>query len=156
MLSLIDEMIDKFRININQILANSDNTIEDILSESFIVLEEYKQDIERNNNVFINELRKRCLKFNKYGKRIDSKKQWEIFNNREESMKYSYKNNLDIDEDLICSMITIKEIIGESDYNFLIFNYSHTIKETAKHYNLNESAVQRKVKKLVDRIKIHI
>ena len=66
MLHIVNELIKKFRININQIVTNSDNTIDDIENEAFIVLSENYNEIMNNNRVFINELKKKCLKFNKY------------------------------------------------------------------------------------------
>ena len=71
MLHTVNELIKKFRININQIVTNSDNTIDDVENEAFIVLSENYNEIMNNNRVFINELKKKCLKFNKYGKRIE-------------------------------------------------------------------------------------
>lgn len=156
MLSIINEMIQKFRININQILANSDNTIEDIINESCIVLREHKEAIEENNNVFINELRKKCLRFNKYGKRIDNKKQWEVFNNREDALKYEYDNPLNINEDLICYIETIKTIINKDDYDFLIFYYGNDGKRTSEKYNMTEMQVRNRVHYLVNKIKVNI
>lgn len=153
MLSLINKMIQKFKININQILANSDNTMEDITNEAFIVLKEHKDAIDKNHNIFINELRKRCLKFNKYGKRIDSKKQWEKFNDREEVLKYEYKNPLDINEDLICSLEVIKSIIKEKDYEFLLFYYNNDRKRTAERYSMTETQVRNKVQYLINKIR---
>lgn len=153
MLSVINNMIQKFRINVNQILANSDNTIEDIINESCIVLQEHKKAIDENNNVFINELRKRCLKFNKYGRRIDSKKQWEIFNNREEALQYEYRNPLDINEDVICGINDVKKIISKDEYNFLMDYYSYGGNYTAKKYNIKEDLVRKRVSLLIKKLK---
>ena len=154
MISIINSMIQKFRININQIISNSDNTIDDIMNESFIIINEYSNEISKNNNIFINELRKRCLKFNKYNKRIESKERWEEFNNREECLKYEYTNKLDIDEDLICVLTDIKNIINKDEYNFLIYYFSHTGKETAFKFNLNEHTVKNRVESIINKIRI--
>lgn len=156
MLSMVNSMIQKFNKNVKQILANSDNTIDDIVSEAFIVLEEHKKEIENNQNVFINELRNRCLKFNKYGKRIESKKRWELFNDRECEYQDRIKNNLNINEDLICYIETIKTIINKDDYDFLIFYYGNDGKRTSEKYNMTEMQVRNRVHYLVNKIKVNI
>ncbi len=38
MIETVHNMINRFKININQIIRNSDNTMEDIENESFLVL----------------------------------------------------------------------------------------------------------------------
>lgn len=153
MLSVVNNMIQKFRININQIIANSDNTIEDIINESYIVMKEHKEAIECNNNVFINELRKKCLRFNKYGKRIDSKKQWEIFNNREEVMVEQFNNEYDINEDVLCQLLDVKSILGEENYKFLIDYYNLGSKETSLRYHISEPTVNKRVKEMISRVR---
>lgn len=153
MLSIINNMIQKFRINVNQILANSDNTIEDIINESCIVLQEHREAIEENNNIFINELRKRCLKFNKYGKRLDSKKQWEVFNDREETLQYEYHNPMDINEDIICGINDVKKLISKEEYDFLIGYYSYGGNYTANKYNMKEEFVRKRVHLLINKVK---
>lgn len=154
MLSMVNMMINKFRININQIIANSDNTIDDIVNEAFIVIEENKNEIEKNQRVFINELKTRCLKFNKYGKRIESKKRWEEFNDRENSI--DLVNNLDINEDLICIMNDVKQIIGKENYDFLIDYYSYGVEKTANKYKSTYGATKRKASYLVNKIRLNM
>lgn len=153
MLSVVNNMIQKFRININQIIANSDNTIEDIINESCIVMKEHKEAIECNNNVFINELRKKCLRFNKYGKRIESKKQWEIFNNREQAMVEQFNNEYDINEDVLCQLLDVKEIIGEESYKFLIDYYNFGSKETSLRYHISEPTVKKRVNEMISKVR---
>lgn len=153
MLSVVNNMIQKFRININQIIANSDNTIEDIINESCIVIKEHKEAIECNNNVFINELRKKCLRFNKYGKRIESKERWKEFNNREEAMVEQFNNEYDINEDVLCLLLDVKEIIGEESYKFLIDYYNFGSKETSLRYHISEPTVKKRVNEMISKVR---
>lgn len=66
MLSTVNSLISKFKINVNQIISNSDHDREDILNESYLVVQEHYDKIVKNERVFINELKTRGLKFNKY------------------------------------------------------------------------------------------
>ncbi|MGL6185553.1 MAG: hypothetical protein ACRC1T_09275 [Clostridium chrysemydis] len=153
MIETVQNMISKFRININQIIRNSDNTIEDIESESFLVLHDFFDKIKENEKVFINELRSRCLKFNKYGKRLDNKEDWERFNRYEESLQHEYKNAMEINEDLILGIHVIKEKICEEEYSFLIHYFRYGQEETSKKYGLKEGTVRKRVHTLINKIK---
>lgn len=66
----LNQLLQKFHINIQQIINNSDNEFEDIKNEAYIILQENYDEILKNERVFINKLKAKCLKFNKYGKRI--------------------------------------------------------------------------------------
>lgn len=149
MLTVVNELINKFKKNINQIISNSDNTFEDIKNEAFIVVNDNYSKILDNEKVFVNELRTRCLKFNKYGKRIERKERWEVFNNREKELTLECKNNLDIDEDLFCELEDIKNYLGEYNYNFLIYYYTYGCKETSEKYNMKEPNVRKRVSLLI-------
>lgn len=153
MIETVHNMINRFKININQIIRNSDNTMEDIENESFLVLHDFFDKIKENEKVFINELRSRCLKFNKYGRRLDNKDDWERFNRYEESLQYEYKNAMEIDEDLILGIHIIKEKICEEEYSFLIYYFRYGQGETSKKYNLKEGTVRKKVHSLISKIK---
>lgn len=153
MIETVHNMIRKFRININQIIRNSDNTIEDIESESFLVLHDFFDKIKENEKVFINELRSRCLKFNKYGKRLDNKEDWDRFNRYEESLQNEYKNSLEINEDLILNINIIKEKICEEEYSFLIHYFRYGQEETSKRYDLKKGTVRKRVHTLINKIK---
>ena len=131
MVNIVNTLISKFIINVNQIINNSDNTMEDIKNEAYIVVDNNYSKIKENERVFINELKTRCLKFNKYGKRIESKERWKEFNNREEAMVEQFNNEYDINEDVLCQLLDVKEIIGEESYKFLIDYYNFGSKETS-------------------------
>lgn len=153
MINTIHYMIKRFNRSINQIIRNSDNTLEDIESESFLVLHDYFDKIMENEKVFINELRTRCLRFNKYGKRLDNKEDWERHNRYEEALALNYKNSMEINEDLILSIHVIKEKICEEDYNFLIYYFSYGQEETSNKYNLKEGTVRKKVHVLIKKLR---
>lgn len=101
MLDKLDYLLQHFHIDIHQIINNSDNTFDDIKNEGYIVLHEHYDEIEKDNKVFINELRKRCLKFNKYNRRIDTKAKWEEFNNLKENLRNEVNLYSQIDEDTL-------------------------------------------------------
>lgn len=153
MIEMVQSMISKFRININQIIRNSDNTMEDIENESFLVLHDFFDKIKDNEKIFINELRSRCLKFNKYGRRLDNKEDWERFNRYEESLQHEYKNSMDINEDLILGINVIKEKICEEEYSFLIHYFRYGQKETSIKYSLKEGTVRKRVHTLINKIR---
>ncbi len=56
MMKKAEQLIKKFRININQIIANSDNTMDDIRNEAYLVVADNYSSIQKNERVFINEL----------------------------------------------------------------------------------------------------
>lgn len=153
MIETVNSMIKKFRINVRDIINNSDNTMEDVTNESFIILHNFFDEIKDNEIVFIRELRNKCLKFNKYGKKINSKKDWERFNAYEEKLQYEYKNEFEINEDKICDLNTIKNIICENEYDFLIFYYENGGRDTAIKYNISNGAVRKRVYTLINKIK---
>lgn len=153
MIEMVQQMISNFRINVNQIIRNSDNTIEDIESESFLVLHDFFDEIKDNNKVFINELKTRCLKFNKYGRRLDNKKDWERQNMYEERLQYEYDNGMEINEDIIVGIQAIKEKICEEEYSFLIYYYENGQEETSKKYNLKVGTTRKRVYDLIKKIR---
>ena len=103
-LDFTNSLLNKFNININQIIRCSDNTLSDIKNEAFIVVFENLNKIKHNERTFINELKTKCLKFNKYGKRIESKDRFERFNHYENEMIETKINDLDLDEDTLCTL----------------------------------------------------
>lgn len=153
MIDTVNKMIKKFRININHIINNSDNTIEDIQSESFLVLHDFMDKIKENEKVFINELRNRCLKFNKYNRKLDEKSNWEKFNEYEERLKYEYENGMEIDEDAILGLQMIKEVTSEEEYSFLMDYYSYGQEETSKKYNIKVGTLRKRVHTLQNKIR---
>lgn len=153
MIETVNNMIKKFRININYILRNTDNTMEDIQNESFLVLHDFLDRIKDNEKVFINELRNRCLKFNKYNRVMNTKEDWERFNRYEERLQHEYDNGMEIDEDLLLGLQVIKEATSEEEYNFLIYYYQYGQEETSKKYDLKEGTVRKRVFTLTNKIK---
>ena len=110
--------------------------------------------ISKDNRIFINELKKRCLKFNKYNRRIDTKSKWEEFNNLEQRMLEDTKFTT-IDEDTICSAIDIKSVIGEEKYNFLIYYYSYGYAKTAIQYNLSPDNTRKRASLILKDLRSH-
>lgn len=153
MLEATQKLLKKFRINISQIIRNSDNTMEDIESESYLVLHDFFDSIRENENIFINELRRKCLRFNKYGKRIDSKRDWDRFNAYEKALEADYENPMDTNEDLILNINLVKEIVSEEEYSFLIYYFGYGQEETSKKYNIKEGTARKRVHVLISKIK---
>lgn len=153
MIKIAEQLIKKFRININQIIANSDNTMDDIRSEAYLVVADNYSSIQENERVFINELKTRCLKFNKYGKRIESKERWEEFNKREEQLANILPIMSSMDDDKLCMLIDIKDEIGEENYKFLLDYFSISRKEMCTKYHISEPTVRKKAKDLLDRLR---
>lgn len=153
MIDTVNKMIKKFRININHIINNSDNTIEDIQSESFLVLHDFMDKIKDNEKVFINELKSRCLKFNKYNRIMNTKEDWNRFNEYEERLKDEYENGMEINEDAVLGLQMIKEVTNEEEYSFLIYYYSYGQEETSKKYNLKAGTLRKRVHILINKIK---
>lgn len=153
MVNIVNTLISKFIINVNQIINNSDNTMEDIKNEAYIVVDNNYSKIKENERVFINELKTRCLKFNKYGKRIESKERWKEFNNREEAMVEQFNNKYDINEDVLCQLLDVKEIIGEESYKFLIDYYNFGSKETSLRYHISEPTVKKRVNEMISKVR---
>lgn len=153
MLELLEKLLRQYHINIQQIINNSDNTYEDIKNDAYIVLYENYDDIINDNKVFINKLKARCLKFNKYGKRIESCERWKYFNDKEDIMNSTLTSYDELNEGLMCSMIDIENIVGKNDYKFLIYYYNHGHIITAKHYNMTETSVRKKVSNLLIKIR---
>ena len=117
------------------------------------VLYEHYDDIIKDNNVFINELRKKCLRFNKYGKRIDTKSKWEEYNALEDTMNNISNSYTQINEDLLCSMCDIKDLIGEDNYKFLIDYYGLGYKKTAEKYNISSHLSRKRASLLIEKIR---
>lgn len=153
MLELSNELIRKFRINIDYILKCSDNSLEDLRNEAFIVVFDNYDRIMENEKVFINELRNKCLKFNKYNRRIESKKLFEKFNEYENKMVIEENNKNDFDEDELCTLLDVQNILGSEDYEFLINYYSLGGKEFAKQLGLNESTLRKRVSDLLKKVR---
>ena len=153
MVDIVNTLISKFIINVNQIINNSDNTMEDIKNEAYIVVDNNYTRIKENERVFINELKTRCLKFNKYGKRIESKERWKEFNNREEAMVEQFNNEYDINEDVLCQLLDVKEIIGEESYKFLIDYYNFGSKKTSLRYHISEPTVKKRVNEMISKVR---
>lgn len=149
MLNKLDYLLQHFHINIHQIINNSDNTFDDIKNEGYIVLHEHYNEIEKDNKVFINELRKRCLKFNKYNRRIDTKAKWEEFNNLEENLRNEVNLYSQIDEDTLCSIADIENIVGKSNLEFLIYYYNYGYAKTALQYNLSPDTTRKRASLLI-------
>ncbi|MGL6101314.1 MAG: hypothetical protein ACRC0G_17045, partial [Fusobacteriaceae bacterium] len=149
----VEKYIRKFRINVNHILANSDNDIDDIRIEAYLILHEFVDSIKENEKVFINELKKKCLRFNKYGKRLDSKSGWERNNRYEKMLQDEYDNGMEIDENLILGIHVIKQIISEEEYSFLLYYYDNGQEETSKRYGMTIGAIRKKVHSLTSRAK---
>ena len=127
--------------------------MEDIKNEAYIVVDNNYTRIKENERVFINELKTRCLKFNKYGKRIESKERWKEFNNREEAMVEQFNNEYDINEDVLCQLLDVKEIIGEESYKFLIDYYNFGSKETSLRYHISEPTVKKRVNEMISKVR---
>lgn len=153
MMDTLNNLMNKFRKNINQIISNSDNTIDDVKSESFLVLHDFFDKIKENEKIFINELRTRCLKFNKYNRRLDNKEDWERLNRYEESLQYEYNNPMDINEDLILGIQSVKEVTCEEEFSFLMHYFRYGQKETSIKYDLKEGTVRKRVHTLINRIR---
>ena len=151
--NIVDDLLKQFRINVNQIIYNSDNTLEDVRNEAALIIQEKLSDIQKDKRVFINELKKRCLKFNKYNRRIESKERWETFNNYESHLVETTTNPYDTDENLINFKVDIVNIVGEEDYNLLIGYFTLKVKNVALKYNISEVEVEDRVMKLLIKIR---
>lgn len=152
MLERLNYLLKHFHINIQQIIHNSDNEMEDIINEAYIVLYEHYEDIQKNDKVFINELKKRCLKFNKYNRRIDTKTKWEEFNELEQQMFTNSNLYKEIDANSMCLLIDIQNIIGEKNYQFLIDYYNYGYKEVARKYNISPDCARKRTSLLIKQI----
>lgn len=153
MITIVNELLNKFKITVNQIKRNSDNNIDDIRNESFIIVYENLDKITDNQKIFINMLKSNCLKFNKYNRRIESHDRWERFNNYEDKLKNEYKNDLEVNEDFICIRNDIINNLGKDNYNFLIYYYSYGGKETSIKYNIKEDLVRKRISNLIKQIR---
>lgn len=151
-LKLSNELIKKFIINIRQIISNSDNDMCDIESEAYIITYEHYEHILKNERVFINEMRKKCLRNNKYGKRIESMNRWEYFNSLESSIPERTKITSEINEDLIVGIDAIKQCISDEEYNFLITYYDVGSEKTSEKYCISNTACRQKVHRLKRKI----
>lgn len=152
-LTKVDNLINKFKININQIIRCSDNTINDVKNEAFIIVFNNLNKIQENERVFINELKTKCLKFNKYGKRIESKERFEKFNDYEIRMVEDTENNLNIDEDKICYLLDIKNIVGEENYKYLIEYYGMGSDFICTKYHISKDLARKRVSNLIKEIR---
>lgn len=150
---LSEKLMNKFKINIDYIIKCSDNTMEDLRNEAFIIVFNYYDKIKDNEKVFINELRNNCLKFNKYGKRIESKKRFEKFNNYENRMVELEENNYDLDENKICLLSDIQNIIGINNYNFLLEYYSMGCEYIANKYSISQDLARKRISNLLKKIR---
>lgn len=151
-LELTQSLIKKFIINIRQIVSNSDNDIEDILGEAYIVVWDNYERIINNERTFINEMKTKCLRHNKYGRRIESAARWSYFNQLEESLPERMGYTFEINEDLIVGLDTVKQYVSEDEYDFLIFYYENGNSKTSSQYNVSENACRQRVYKLKRKI----
>lgn len=152
-LDFTNSLLNKFNININQIIRCSDNTLSDIKNEAFIVVFENLNKIKNNERTFINELKTKCLKFNKYGKRIESKDRFERFNQYENEMIETKINDLDLDEDTLCTLIDIKNLLKEQEYIFLLEYYGMGCEYVSNKYNIRKDLVRKRVSNLIKYIR---
>lgn len=153
LLEFTDKLLRKFKININQIIRCSDNTLEDIRNEAFIVVFDNLSSVEENERVFINKLKSNCLKFNKYGRRIESKDRFEKFNEYENKLVEEENNSLDLDEEKLCTLLDIQNLISKKDYEFLIDYYSLGCELTSVKYNINKDLTRKRVSNLIKEIR---
>ncbi|MGL5100802.1 MAG: hypothetical protein ACRC6B_12375 [Fusobacteriaceae bacterium] len=149
----VNRLLSKFRINVNHIINNTDNTIEDIKSEAYLVLHTNLERIELDERVFINELKNNCLKFNKYNRVMNTKVDWERFNRYEERLQHEYSNGMEIDEDMILGLHLIKDVADEEEYQLLLDYYRYGQKLTSEKYNMKEGTIRKRVFKLIQRLK---
>lgn len=148
-INLTKELMNKFKKTINQIIANSDNNMEDMFNESIIVIMDNYDAIQNNNNIFINQLKKNCLKFNKYGKRIESKDRWEEFNNREENISKEVPTTTKLNEDMFYDIIDLKNIIDKEDYDFLIDYYNYGQDIISEKYGITINTARKRTYDLI-------
>lgn len=153
LLELLDKLLKKFNINIRHIINNSDNTYEDVKNDGYIILYEHYDEIIKDDRVFINELKKKCLKFNKYNRRIDTKKKWQEFNDLEDLMNNISNSHTRINEDIICDIADIQNIVSKEEYNFLIDYYNLGYEKTAEKYNISNNYSRRKASSLINKIR---
>lgn len=151
--NIVDDLLRQFKINVNQIISNSDNTLEDLRNEAVLIVQDKLSSIQKDKRVFINELKKRCLKFNKYSKRIESKERWEIFNNYETRLIETVTNPYNTDENLVSLKADITDIVGEENYNLLIDYFTLKIKDVAVKYGISETELEDKIMKLLIKIR---
>lgn len=151
--NIVDDLLRQFKINVNQIISNSDNTLEDLRNEAVLIVQDKLSSIQKDKRVFINELKKRCLKFNKYSKRIESKERWEIFNNYETRLIETVTNPYNTDENLVSLKVDITDIVGEENYNLLIDYFTLKIKDVAVKYGISETELEDKIMKLLIKIR---
>lgn len=152
MIELVDELMKKYHINIRYIMNNSDNDMEDIKVESYIIVQENFDKLKECDKCFIPLLKKSCLKNNKYGKRIESKDRWEKFNELERDIPNRVETYSEIDEDKFCCLEAIKSLLTEEQYYFLLYFYAYGCASTAKKYKKSEDTIYNKVHKLVKKI----
>lgn len=150
-LELANMLIKRFIININQIIVNSDNEMGDILSEAYIVIYEHYDEILDNERVFINEMKKRCLRNNKYGKRIESIERWKYFNGLESSIPERMSYTFKINEDLIVGIDAIKGVTTKEEYDFLICYYEYGSEKTSTIYGISNTTCRQRVCRLKKR-----
>lgn len=153
LLEITNSLIKKFKINIEQIRKCTDNTYEDLKNEAYIIVHDNIESILNNERVFINELKTKCLRFNKYGKRIESKERFEKFNEYENNMVEESDNEMNMDEDKICMLVDIKELIGEDNYNFLLDYYNYGAKTISYKYGISECSTRKRASNLVKKIR---
>lgn len=151
-LEMTESLIKKFIINIIQIINNSDNEMEDMLGEAYLVVYENYKIILSNERVFINELKKKCLRNNKYGKRIESSKRWTYFNQLEESLPERMGYSFEINTDKIVGLDTIKQYVSKDEYDFLIYYYDWGLNKTASEYDIKPGACRQRVHRIKKRI----
>lgn len=150
---MIEILLKQFSKNVQQIILVSDHEYEDIVNESYLVYYEHKDRIHENKNVFINELRKKCLKFNKYGKRLDCKRDFERFNQYESEMVDEVDTETESKENDIVDLISIQSVCTEDEYNFLLNYYRYGQTKCSEIYNIKVSTLRKRVFDLQNKIK---
>ncbi len=67
------------------------------------------------------------MEFNKYGKRIESKDRFEKFNEYENKLVEEENNSLNLDEEKLCTLLDIQNLISKKDYEKKIMNFLYII-----------------------------
>lgn len=59
------------------------------------------------------------------------------------------ENEFNIDEDTLCMLEDVKEIIGEESYDFLIYYYTYGCKLTSNKFDISEPTVRKRVNEYI-------
>ena len=151
-LELTETLIKKFIINVRQIVNNSDHEMEDMFGEAYLVVYENYEKIISNERIFINELKTKCLRHNKYGKRIESSSRWQYFNQLEETLPERIGYSFEINTDMIVGLDAIRQYLSKDEYDFLLYYYEWGLNKTSKDYNIKPTTCRQRVFRLKQRI----